>query len=144
MKTVFEKNYDLMVQLGIIPEGGDVPLHRASTSDGFMDLVVERNTLHDGANGQNCIGFSMAHYFVQCGDLCSDPLMEILYHPDLKMVEAYTFEMSIPPTYQEVYPVPGKVDLKAKSSQNEFLNQWLNNLVMQGHGKIWDDRSAAA
>lgn len=144
METVYEKNYKLMVELGIIPENGHIPSYRKSISEGVMDLVVERNQLLDGVNGQKCIGFSMAHYFVQCGDLCSDPLMEVLYHPETKMVEAYTFEMSIPPMYQEVYPVPDKVDQRAKKSQNEFLYHWLKNLVMQGHGKTWEDRSTAA
>ncbi|MEH6467966.1 MAG: hypothetical protein V7722_10070, partial [Porticoccus sp.] len=79
MKTVFEKNYDLMVKLGIILEDNTVPSYRKSISSGVMDLVVERNELTDGFNDQKCIGFSIAHYFVQCGDLCSDPIMEILY-----------------------------------------------------------------
>lgn len=144
MKTVFEKNYDLMVKLGIILEDNSVPSYRKSISSGVMDLVVERNELTDGFNDQKCIGFSIAHYFVQCGDLCSDPIMEILYYPDTNMVEAYSIEMSLPPMYEVVYPLPGKVNVKAKKSQNSFLHSWLNNLVAQGHGVKWEDRSAAA
>jgi hypothetical protein len=142
MKTVYEKNYDLMIHLGIIPESNDFPLYRKSISPGYMDLIVERNKFCDEYNnGQKCIGFSIAHYFVQNGTLCSSPLMEILYHPELKMVEAYTFEMSEPPIYWEVYPQLGKVNLQEKKSQNEFLSEWLNNLVMQKHGKRWEDHS---
>lgn len=144
MKTVFEKNYNLMVKLGIILNDKTVPFYRKSISLGAMDLVVERNELHDGFNDQKCIGFSIAHYFVQNRDLCADPFMEILYYPDTNLVEAYSFEMSLHPMHEVVYPLPGKVNAKAKKVQNSFLHSWLNNLVAQGHGVKWEYRSAAA
>ena len=37
MKTVFEKNYVLMVKLGIILEDNTVPSYRKSISSGVMD-----------------------------------------------------------------------------------------------------------
>ncbi|HDS1208431.1 TPA: hypothetical protein QDZ84_003470 [Shewanella algae] len=135
MKSVYEKNYDLMVKLAIIRDG-DVSNYRKSLSQGYMDLVVKRNSLLDGMKNQNCIGFSMAHYYTQNGDLCSDPVMEILFYPDLDMVEAFSFEMSIPPIYTVVY-LDEKVNIKAKKELNDFLNQWLRNLVEQGHGVNW-------
>lgn len=144
MKTVYEKNYDLMVRLGIIPADGKIPAYRKSVASGVMNLVVERNILLDGFNGQACIGFSMAHYFVQNGDLCSDPVIEVLFYPELNMVEAITFEMSIPPVYKRVYPSEGQVNIREKASQNSFLSSWLKNLVAQGHGVNWINKSEAA
>jgi len=32
-----------------------------------------------------------------------------------------------------VYPEPGKVNLRAKKELNQFLGQWLKNLITQGH-----------
>lgn len=135
MKTIFEKNYDLMLKMAII-HNGDVPNYRKSLSQGYMDLVVERNSLLDGMKNQNCIGFSMSHYYSQNGDLCSDPTMEILFYPDMNMVEAISFEMSSPPIYTVVYK-DGMINVQAKKDVNSFLNQWLRGLVEQGHGANW-------
>ena len=140
-KTVYETNYERLLKLSIFSEDVEVSSHRKSISDGFMDLVVERNTLLDDVTGNKGLGFSLAHYYVQNGDLCSDPLMEIIIYPDTKKVEAFSFEMSLPPVYQVVYPEPGKVYLRLRKELNDFLRQWLNNLIDQGHGKNWIDKT---
>jgi uncharacterized protein YqiB (DUF1249 family) len=46
-------------------------------------------------------------------------------------VEALTFQDTY--IYREVYPDRDRVDLKAKKELNEFLLQWLTNLIDQGH-----------
>ena len=104
MKYLYEENFKLMLQLGILSKKEGIHSHKKSVMPGMMDLVVERNQLLDGYNDQDCLGFSMAHYFCQNGDLCSDPIMEILYYPKSELVEAFSFEISIPPTYQLVFP----------------------------------------
>lgn len=136
-KTVFETNFARIVQLGIFTEGVTLPSYRTSSSQGYMDLIVERVPHLDQRNGQQGIALSLAHYFTQNGDRCADPEMVILVHPSRHMVEALTFQQAIPPIYQEVYPEPGYVHPKIKSSTNHFLRTWLNNLIKQGHGKDW-------
>ena len=37
--------------------------------------------------------------------------------------------------YREVFPVPGKVDMRAKKDLNSFLNAWLTNLLNQGFAR---------
>ena len=115
---------------------------------GFMDLVVEVLPPCD-ATGATIL--SLCHYFEQNGDLCQDPEMTVrLFPPGSKLelvltpsthskwgrAEALTFQMAIPPIYQEVYPSPGRHVPKLRRELNAFLAQWLGNLKMQGHRPI--------
>ena len=102
-----------------------------------MDLVLERVEHMDGVSGNSGVAFSMAHYFRQNGDLCKDPEMVVIVYPTLKMVEALTFEQSLPPIYQVVFPEPGKFYPQLRKELNGFFRLWLNNLIDQGHGNNW-------
>jgi uncharacterized protein YqiB (DUF1249 family) len=137
-KNVYETNFDRLVKLGIIAKDGSVPEpYRRSRSAGYMDLVVERHKDLDYLSGSQGIAVSLTHYFEQNGDLCMDPEMVIVVYPTRKMAEVLTFEQSLPPLYQEVYPEPGKVYPQLQKELNKFLRTWLNNLIAQGHGKLW-------
>ena len=46
-------------------------------------------------------------------------------------------------TYREVYLDRNRVDLKAKKELNEFLLQWLTNLIDQGHRLVTADIASA-
>ncbi len=52
-------------------------------------------------------------------------------------VEALTFQDTY--TYREVYRERGQEDVKAKKELNEFLLQWLTNLIDQGHTLVTVD-----
>lgn len=134
-KTIYEANYDRLVKLSVITKDGAVPeLCRRSQVAGLMDWVVERLPHLDGISGNDKgIAVSLAHYFEQNGDLCKDPEMVVLIYPSLRMVEAFTFEMSIPPIYQPVFPEPGRFYPQLRKELNAFLRQWLNNLIAQQH-----------
>ena len=101
---------------------------------GFMDLVIEVLP-PDPETGS--VVLSLAHYFEQNGDLCQDPEMTVRVFSH-GMVEALTFQQAIPPVYSEVYPEPGKVATRVKRQLNTFLNQWLRNLLAQGHRLVSD------
>lgn len=62
----------------------------------------------------------------------ADPDMEIRIYPDLKAVEALTYQQDGLGIYQVVFPEPGKVYPKVKKELNIFLNRWLSNLIDQG------------
>ena len=134
-KTIYETNYDRMVKLGVITKDGVVPDQcRRSGVPGLMDWVVERLLHLDGASGNDGgIAVSLAHYFEQNGDMCKDPEMVVLIDPSQRMAEAFTFEMSLPPIYQQVFPEPGKFHPQLRKELNTFLRQWLNNLIDQRH-----------
>ena len=106
-----------------------------SESSGFMDLNYDYLGFRGPTSDDNpgTFDISLAHYFKQNGDMCADPDMEIRVYPKHKMAEALTFQMAIPPIYQEVYPEPGKVYPKVKAELNHFLKMWLRNCINQGH-----------
>ncbi len=134
-KTIYETNYDRLIKLGVITNVGAVTdqYHRSQVV-GLMDWVVERLPHLDGASGNDeGIAVSLAHYFEQNGDMCKDPEMVVLIYPSQRMVEAFTFEMSIPPIYQQVFPEPRKLYPHLRKELNAFLRQWLNNLIAQQH-----------
>ena len=101
---------------------------------GFMDLVVE---VLPQCSETGAMVLSLAHYFVQEGDLCQDPEMTVRVFPH-GMVEALTFQQAIPPIYQQVYPAPGMVAPRLKRDLNSFLSFWLRNLTNQGHRLVTD------
>ena len=137
-KTIYETNYDRLIKLGVIAKDGAMPKpYSKSHTNGFMDLVLERVEHMDGVSGNAGIAFSMAHYFRQNGDLCKDPEMVVIVYPALQMVETLTFEQSLPPIYQVVFPEPGKFYPQLRKELNGFLRLWLNNLIDQGHGNNW-------
>ncbi|HNF28511.1 MAG TPA: DUF1249 domain-containing protein, partial [Leptospiraceae bacterium] len=78
---------------------------------------------------------ALSHYFEQNGDLVPDPDMQIRILPEMEAAEAMTFQDQF--GYQEVYPDKGDgkeyVDLARKKDLNKFLNQWLTNIIQQGH-----------
>ncbi len=114
--------------------------YRLRSAQGYMDLIVERlpQCPETGA-----MVLSLAHYFIQEGDLCQDPEMTVRIFPPAAghggRVEALTFQQAIPPVYQEVYPAPGKVYPDLKRQLNEFLSLWLRNLKAQRHRLESDD-----
>jgi uncharacterized protein YqiB (DUF1249 family) len=124
---VYDRIFRKLQQLGVL----DVQEHGKKTVDGFMPLSVDRL-------GEN--RYAIAHNYVQNGDVMADPDMEIKVHPDLKMAEALTYQQDGLGIYQAVYPEPGKVNPKLKKELNQFLDQWLTNMIHQGFGEVeWSE-----
>jgi len=136
--NTYKINYKRLVALGIHGEG--LADCRRSVSGGFMDLIIER-LAHLDSEVTDRAGrvYSLAHYFEQNGDLCSDPEMTIIVYPELELAEALTFQQAMPPIYQQVYPDKDRVVLAYKQELNVFLKFWLNNLRLQGHGRLWSE-----
>ncbi|MFW6124384.1 MAG: DUF1249 domain-containing protein [Acidobacteriota bacterium] len=132
-KLVYQKIYDRLDKL--LPGGCEEFCSKDDNyvkfkSDGFMDLNVDvQNWKEETANGKR---ISMAHNFVQNGDLMADPDMEIRIFTKEKAAEALTFQMDTMGLYQEVYPEPGKQNTGLKKKLNTFLLQWLVNIESQG------------
>ncbi len=138
MANAYQQNYTRLKNLlGQPPE--DLPPESALRfrSSEWMDLVVEVLPRCQETSG---VVMSLAHYFTQNGDLCSDPEMELrVIAPTAGRpgtVEALCFQQSIPPVYQLVYPKPGYVAPKVKRELNAFLSLWSRNLRSQGHQRV--------
>ena len=129
-KLVYQTMFEKLIKIGIIDQNGHPVFkeHVKLVHKPYMDLSVDRlSSEHEGT-----IRISLAHNFVQNGDLMADPDMEIRIYPALKAVEALTYQMDSLGIYQVVFPEPGKVYPKLKKDLNKFLNQWLSNLIDQG------------
>lgn len=110
----------------IIPNLDEVGESFKLKSSGFMDLNVD--ILY---REKDSFTLALSHYYKHpSGDMIPDPDMEIRVFPVQKLAEALSYQDSF--GYRRVYWEDNKVDLNAKKELNEFLNIWLNNLVLQG------------
>jgi uncharacterized protein YqiB (DUF1249 family) len=110
----------------LIPTLPQVPEYVKSQVPGFMDLNLDLLS----RNGE-IITVALSHYYEQNGDLIPDPDMVVRIDTKTETVEALSFQDTY--TYREVYVDGNRVDVKAKKELNEFLLQWLTNLIDQGH-----------
>ena len=125
-RTVYEAIFARLQQMEIIDESGKMQTdYMKFVSSGLMPLNVDKLTSDT---------IALAHNGKQNGDVMADPDMEVRIYPDLKMAEALTFRNDYMGIYQEVYPEPGKYYPKLKKELNEFLNNWLKNMIdLQGY-----------
>ena len=131
-KTIYENMFHKMVKLGIINQDGSLKFdeYLKLKSSGFMDLNIDHLSHKDT---ENSIVISIAHNYIQEGDVMADPDMEIRIIPKMKMVEALTFQQDNMGIYQQVYLEDGRYVIpKLKNELNDFLNSWLKNLIEQG------------
>ena len=131
-RTVYEMIYARLQQMGIIDENGIMTAdYMKFTSPGLMDLNVDKLT-------EDTI--ALAHNGKQNGDVMADPDMEVRINRDGKMAEALTFQNDYLGIFQEVYPEPGKYYPKLKKELNDFLNDWLKNMIEAQYQLVEEDR----
>lgn len=118
---IYHKLLDVIPDLLTIEESGK------SQVDGFMDFNLD--VLH---RRPDRLIIAISHYYKQNGDMIADPDMELAVYPQLEKAEALAYQDIW--GYRRVYGDDGAtVDVKAKRELNWFLNQWLTNLINQGH-----------
>lgn len=129
-KLIYQTMFEKLVKIGILNPNGALTFkeHIKIENKPYMDLSVDHLT----SEYPGALRISIAHNFIQNGDIMADPDMEILIHTEMKMVEALTYQLDSLGIYQVVYPEPGKVYPKRKKELNKFLNSWLSNLIAQG------------
>lgn len=97
-----------------------------SQSAPYMDLSYD--FLHEDTPGEYII--ALHHYFEMNGDLVPDPDMEIKVIPEKNIADAVSFQNQI--IYHHV-DQEEKHREKLQQDLNEFLDQWLENALAQGH-----------
>lgn len=128
MVSIYETIFARLQDLGILDENGTMKVeYMRFGSPGLMDLHVDKlfNDI-----------ISLAHNGIQNGDVMADPDMQIQIYPTSKSAEALTFQNDYVGLYQEVYPEPGKYIPKLKRELNQFLNDWLKNMIEQGYSLV--------
>ena len=121
-QQIYKKRLVVVPDLQRIEESGK------SIVAGFMDLNLDILK-----KGTDKTVIALSHYYQHpSGDMVSDPDMEVAVYPSKSMAEAMTYQDSF--GYRVVYSQGGSmVDVRAKRDLNQFLNQWLSNLIEQGH-----------
>ncbi len=121
-QQIYKKLLVVVPSLLTIEESGK------SVVSGYMDLSLD--ILKRGSD-KNIIALS--HYYKHpSGDMVADPDMEVAVYPARNMAEALSYQDTY--GYRTVYTNGGTmVDVRARRDLNEFLNQWLDNLIQQGH-----------
>lgn len=123
MATIYERNYKAIERIAKGLLEGEVDYMKFE-SKGFMTLVFEKI-------GENEI--SIAHYYEQEGDLVQDPEMTLQVDKERKMVFALTYYQPALGINQRVYPQKGHIIKSLRKELNNFLNQWLRNINLQGY-----------
>ncbi len=126
-KVIYEQIFDKLLKLIPslhIPE--NLPDTGRSVVPNYMNLSFDLIS-----NNVGVITFALSQSYLQNGDRVPDPDMMIRVFPKYYMAEALTYQDSY--KYEEVYPKVNFVDIKAKEELNQFLNNWLKNLINQGH-----------
>lgn len=132
--TIYQRNYKKLEKLGIVRFLEEKHEYAKLKREQFMDLNLDRLYEEDGIGSlKGFIDFAMAHNYTQNGDVIADPDMRIRCYPELKAVEALSYQDYF--GYQQVYENlegdKGKVRLSTKNKLNRFLSQWLTNLINQ-------------
>jgi len=113
--------------LKVIPDLLTIEEYGKSVVPGFMDLnldILQRTT------EKNIIALS--HYYKHpSGDMIADPDMVIAVYTNREYAEALTYQDSF--GYQSVMLDSWGVNVKLQRELNNFLSQWLTNLIEQGH-----------
>lgn len=119
---IYHKLFDVIPDLLTISESGK------SKVEGYMDLNLD--ILH---RRPDRIIIALSHYYKHpSGDMIADPDMELAIFPRQEKAEALAYQDIW--GYRRVYGDDGAtVEVKAKRELNWFLNQWLTNLINQGH-----------
>ncbi len=127
--TIFNK----MVKIGIINEDGKPNFDECLKleSGAYMDLHIDFLCEKDGK-----YTISMAHNYIQNGDVMADPDMEISVIPEMKAAEALSYRLDGMGINQHVYQYDTDgnklVNRRLKGELNRFLNTWLGNIKQQG------------
>lgn len=98
-------------------------------SSGFMDLNIDRLTTDS---------FSLAHNFIQNGDVMADPDMVIKVDLENEILFPMTFQQDSLSLYQEAYKTDEQGNIthfvpEIRKSMESFFNLWLRNIIAQGH-----------
>lgn len=108
--------------------------YKRFTAEGYMPLVIE--ALHYSDHKGRPV-YSMAHYGQQNGDAMRDPDLTFSIDSEAGTVEPLTFQNDYLGIYQEVYCTNDAGQLcyspRLRSSLDEFLWIWLDNIKAQGY-----------
>lgn len=123
---IYQENYRKILQL--IPTLHKMKSAAKLTAPGFMDLNVHIMHRH-----HKKLVIALSHYYKhRSGDLMPDPDITIALYSATQTAEVLMYEDCF--GYRKVYSDDGTAFSPSnKKELNSFLEQWLTNLLKQGH-----------
>ena len=95
------------------------------SSDALMDLNLDILS-----KKKNIIRIALSHYYKVNSDLVADPDCELIINTELQTANAMTYQDTY--IYQTAEH-DGGINQKLVNELNEFVDQWLQNCIDQGH-----------
>jgi len=120
-QSIYNKLIKIIPDIATREEAGRSKL----SSDALMDLNLDVLSRQG-----KIVRIALSHYYKQNGDMIADPDMEIIINTELMTANAMTYQDSM--IFQSAEQ-GGGINQKLVNSLNEFLDQWLQNCIDQGH-----------
>ena len=120
-QSIYNKLIKIIPDIATREEAGKSKL----SSDALMDLNLDILSRQS-----NIIRIALSDYYKKNGDMMADPDMEIIFNTELMTANAMTYQDSM--IFQSAEQ-DGGINQKLVISLNEFLDQWLQNCIDQGH-----------
>ena len=120
-QSIYKKLIQIIPDIATREEAGKSQLHSDALMDLNLDVLSKQN---------NITRIALTHYYKQNGDMVADPDMEIIINTQLMTANAMTYQDSM--IFQSAEQ-DGGINQKLVNSLNEFLDQWLQNCIDQGH-----------
>ena len=120
-QSIYNKLIKIIPDIATREEAGKSKL----SSDALMDLNLDILSTQG-----NIVRIALSHYYKQNGDMIADPDMEIIINTQLMTANAMTYRDSM--IFQSAEQ-DGAINQKLVNDLNEFLDQWLQNCIDQGH-----------
>ncbi len=120
-QSIYNKLITIIPDISTREEAGKSQLH----SDALMDLNLDILSRQ-----KNVVRIALSHYYKQNGDMVADPDCELIINTELKTANAMTYQDTY--IYQTAEH-DGGINQKLVNELNEFVDQWLQNCIDQGH-----------
>lgn len=120
-QSIYNKLITIIPDIATRDEAGKSKL----SSDALMDLNLDVLSRKG-----NIVRIALSHYYKQNGDMIADPDCELIINTQLMTANAMTYQDSM--IFQSAEQ-DGGINQKLVNSLNEFLDQWLQNCIDQGH-----------
>ena len=120
-QSIYSKLIKIIPDIATRRSAGKSQLH----SDALMDLNLDILSRQG-----NIVRIALSHYYKQNGDMIADPDMEIIINTQPMTANAMTYQDSM--IFQSAEQ-DGGINQKLVNELNEFLDQWLQNCIDQGH-----------
>ena len=120
-QSIYKKLIKIIPDIATRRSAGKSQLHSDAMMDLNLDILSKQGDI---------IRIALSHYYKQNGDMIADPDMELIINTQLMTSNAMTYQDSM--IFQSAEH-EGGINQKLVNSLNEFLDQWLQNCIDQGH-----------